>query len=257
MVAAVKTSPMGWVYQGHVMHERLRPHRHAFVYPVFFLRINLKFWKELDQFWLGIDRWAPLALYRCDMGPRDGSDLMVWARQLWSSHGIEIQGDIHLQTFPRVWGYAFVPVSFFYGYDDQGLLRSVIADVNNTFGQHCHYIVADAEGRPLTEQSQLRVEKTMHVSPFFKVEGHYEFHIREKDSSSWMGINYGDGAGCLIKTAIAGQRQPLSAGSLRLAWMKQPLLTLGITARILGQACRLWAQGLTFYSLNKINRRHR
>ncbi|NNM51785.1 MAG: DUF1365 domain-containing protein [Pseudomonadales bacterium] len=248
---------MGWVYEGRVMHERLHPHLHGFVYPVFYVRVNLKFWAELDQFWLGIDRWAPLALHQRDMGPRDGSDLSVWARQLWSSHGIEVNGDIHMQTFPRIMGYAFVPVSFFYGYDEQGCLRSVIADVNNTFGQHCHYVVADTNGRPLTEHSVLRVEKSMHVSPFFKVEGHYEFHVREQDSTSFMGIDYCDDDGCLIKTAISGSRQPLGASSLRRAWLKQPLLTVGITARILGQALRLWSQGLTFYSLNKINRMRR
>ena len=100
--------PAAWLLTGQVMHERLRPKHHHFVYPVFCVRCDLDRLASLDSRWFGVDRWRPLSLYQRDHGPRDGSDLATWMRAQLSAAGIEAaDGKIWLQAFPRVFGYAF------------------------------------------------------------------------------------------------------------------------------------------------------
>ena len=46
------------------------------------------------------------------------------------------------RRFPRVLGYVFNPVSFWWCHDRAGALRAVIAEVRNTFGEHHNYLIA-------------------------------------------------------------------------------------------------------------------
>jgi DUF1365 family protein len=55
-------------------------------------------------------------------------------RGLLREHGLPDDGEIVLQTFPRVFGYVFNPVSFWFCHDRSGALIAVLAEVNNTFG---------------------------------------------------------------------------------------------------------------------------
>ena len=86
---------------GTVMHERLRPVRHAFAYPIFQVCCDVERLAEIDAGWFGIDRWAPLALASRDYGPRDGRALGPWMRDVLAHAGIPADGPIWLQTIPR------------------------------------------------------------------------------------------------------------------------------------------------------------
>jgi hypothetical protein len=81
----------------------------------------------------------PLSLRTRDYGPRDGSDLELWMRTLLAEQGIAADGEIWLQTFPRVLGYAFNP-SAWHCHDAHGRLRAVLAEVN-TFGETHRYLL--------------------------------------------------------------------------------------------------------------------
>lgn len=72
---------------GKVMHMRLRPVRHRFVYPVFYVRVDLGRLDEIGSRWFGVDRLRPLGLRVADHGPRDGSDLLAWMRGLLRDAG--------------------------------------------------------------------------------------------------------------------------------------------------------------------------
>ena len=56
-----------------------------------------------------------------------------------------------LQTFPRIFGFVFNPVSFWFCHDREGALRAVLAEVRNTFGDHHNYLVAHADGAGVTK----------------------------------------------------------------------------------------------------------
>ncbi|MDK2124733.1 DUF1365 domain-containing protein [Parachitinimonas caeni] len=236
-----------FLIDGQVMHERLRPWRNRFVYRIFCLRVRLDRLDVLTQRWFGVDCWRPLSLYRRDYGPRDGSDLSVWMQALLAEHGLPPASQIWLQTFPRVFGYAFNPVSFWYCHDADQTLRAVLAEVNNTFGERHCYLLTAADRGPLGEDSPIHCRKLMHVSPFCRVVGHYQFRLRERPTTALMSIDYYDNAGLLIRTAVGGHRHPFSAANLRRAVLGRPWLTLAIIARIHWQALRLWWHKVPFF----------
>lgn len=224
-----------------VMHARLRPVLHRFIYPVFYVRVNLARLDACQSSWFGIDRRRPLSLRTRDYGPRDGSSLEQWMRALLATHGIQADGELWLQTFPRVFGYVFNPVSFWHCHDRDGRLRAVLAEVNNTFGETHRYLLqlsADGHGASL---------KQMHVSPFCAQNGSYRFSFRLHGARQHTAIDYHDEHGPLIRTALSGQAQPLSNAAAAAALLRYPLLGLGIVFRIHGQALRLWLKGVPFF----------
>ncbi|WGS50761.1 DUF1365 domain-containing protein [Paraburkholderia sp. D15] len=243
-----------WLLTGQVMHERLRPRQHRFTYPVFYVRCDLDRLGSLGSTasfpsgWFGIDRWRPLSLHARDHGPRDGSDLAAWMRAQLSAAGIhEADGKIWLQAFPRVFGYAFNPVSFWFCHDRDGQLRALLAEVRNTFGaRHCYLLSAEAHA-PITAATPLVCRKVLHVSPFCRVEGGYTFRVTQTPDHVSVAIDYRDADGLLIRTALGGRVQPLTRAAALRALLRQPLLTVGVVARIHWQAVRLALKKTPFY----------
>lgn len=225
---------------GQVMHERMRPVRNRFVYPVFCIRVDLARLHTLDSRWFGVDRRRVLSLRTADYGPRDGSNLLDWIRGVLREAGLPADGPVHLQTFPRVFGYAFNPVSFWYCHDAAGALRAVMAEVNNTFGEHHRYLLYAKDGAPIGKHTILACPKQLYVSPFCQVEGSYFFRFRDAGDGRFVGIDHDDLQGLLMRTAIGGHAQPFTPANLRRALLRQPLLTVGVVARIHWQALRLW-----------------
>ena len=239
------TSDAARLIRGQVMHERMRPVQHRFVYPVFYVRVNLARLNDITTPWFGIDRWRPATIRTRDYGARDGSDLAVWMRQQLQLAGIRADGEIWLQTFPRLFGFVFNPVSFWYCYDQSGGLRAVLAEVNNTFGESHRYLLSADD--PITEQHVLTSKKNLHVSPFCQVQGGYRFTFRETAKTSQISLDYYDDQGVLIKTSVGGSSAVLTAKNIRNAIFRQPWLTLSIVIGIHWQALKLWRKGVPYF----------
>jgi uncharacterized protein len=238
-----------WLLTGKVMHERLRPKHHRFVYPVFYVRVDLDRLASLHSGWFGIDRFRPLSLYARDHGPRDGSDLAAWMRAQLAAAGItQADGTIWLQAFPRVFGYAFNPVSFWFCHDREGRLRALLAEVRNTFGERHSYLLSAPNHQPITRDTTLTCRKVLHVSPFCRVEGGYAFRVQDSEAGATaVSIDYHDSDGLLIRTALGGRLAPLTRAAALGALLRQPLLTIGVVARIHWQALRLALRKAPFY----------
>ena len=141
----------------------------------------------------------------------------------------------------------FNPVSFWYCHDAAGQLRAVLAEVNNTFGQHHRYLLCAADGSAIGAHTVLSCRKQLHVSPFCRVEGGYQFRFAETATTALARIDYHDDDGLLLHTAIGGRLQPFDAAHLRRALLRQPLLALQVIGRIHWQALRLWFKGVPFF----------
>jgi len=106
---------------GRVFHCRRRPARHAFAYPVFFLRVPLAGLADAGRGIFSVDRWNLLSLMTRDHGPRDGTPLEPWVRAQLAQAGVRgADGEILLQAFPRVLGYVFNPIAIFHCHDRAG-----------------------------------------------------------------------------------------------------------------------------------------
>jgi hypothetical protein len=232
---------------GRVTHERLRPRQHRFAYPVFYVRCNLARLASLESGWFGVNRWRPLSLYARDHGPCDGSDLDIWMRAQLVEAGLPADGEIWLQAFPRVFGYAFNPVSFWFCHDRDGALRALLAEVRNTFGARHRYLLTARNGAPIEASTELACRKELHVSPFCQVEGGYRFRLHETHEASSVALDYHDTDGLLIRTVLGGRLYPLTRAAALGALLRQPLLTLGVVVHIHWQALRLFVKRVPFY----------
>jgi uncharacterized protein len=231
---------------GRVWHSRLRPSAHRFVYPLCQLRIPLSGLDGLDRPLLRVDRAGLLSIHQKDYGPRDGTPLLPWIRGRLRERGLHCaDGEVWLQTMPRMFGYCFNPVSFWFCEDRQGRLRAVLCDVNNTFGNNRQYLLAHADQRPIAPEDWLWADKTLHVSPFFRVEGSYRFRFDRFRGVA--AIQYDDGDGVVLRTGVIVRARALTTGALAAAIGRHGWFTLAVWLRIHYQALRLWLKKVPFY----------
>lgn len=234
---------------GAVTHERHGRACNRFAYRLAFVRVPLSGWGTLGAPLLGVDRAAPFALRAADHGPRDGSALQPWIAALLEAQGLAhvCDGEVVLQTMPRMFGFVFNPVSFWFCHDRDGALRAVLAEVNNTFGERHNYLVHHADLRPIGDNDVLQARKVFHVSPFFPVQGEYRFRFIARDAVHSVHIDYWDKGQCVLSTRIGGRAKPLTGAAMARWLLRFPFMTLGVVARIHWQALRLWCKRVRFY----------
>ena len=144
---------------GQVMHRRLRPVVNAFTYPVFFVQLPVADLAAGNGRIFSVDRNNLLSFHQKDHGPRDGSPLLPWIQALLRRHGLPDDGEIILQCFPRVFGFVFNPVSFWFCHNRDGELIAVLAEVSNTFGGRHSYLLHNPDGTPLREGQTVHGEQ--------------------------------------------------------------------------------------------------
>jgi hypothetical protein len=237
---------------GVVRHARLKPVARAFQYPTWFVLLPLRSLRAQPSDALARNRRALVAFHDRDHGD-GGADCLAWFEQLLAREGIaDADGEIWLHTLPRVLGYAFKPVSFWYAHRADGSLAAVLAEVNNTFGERHGYLLA---GPQLAFGRELTARKVFHVSPFCRTEGGYTFRFMRTDLAApahcqgrtVARIDHFDADGAtLLQTSVSGHLAPLTRASLRGALLRMPLVTLGVVARIHWQALGLWLSRVPF-----------
>lgn len=257
--AGAMIPPAGELIAATVVHERTRPAKHRFSYPLFCLRLDVERLHELPvatNGWLHIDpqthwqRLRPFTLHTCDYGARDGIALAAWARAQAAAAGVNLlpgASRIELQTFPRLFGFVFNPVSFWFCRDEHDALRVLIAEVNNTFGEHHFYVVTSEDRGAIGTDTVLTCRKAMHVSPFCEVRGRYRFRVTAGRTARRVDVDYYDGEQLLIATRIAGHAVALDGAVLRAQLWRFPLMTFGVVARIHWQALRLWLKRVPWF----------
>jgi DUF1365 family protein len=235
---------------GQVMHRRLRPTVHAFRYPVFYFRLHLQTLDTAARPLFSRNRFNLFSVHDADHGARDGSPLLPWIQHLLAREGVQADGDIWLQAFPRVLGYVFNPVSFWYCHGRDGGLKAVLAEVNNTFGEHHNYLLLPPAGGDIREGQTLLAKKVFHVSPFMAVNGFYRFRFfgATGGGRGMARIEHADELGELLHTAVSGTATAPTTGRLLKAFFGYPLQSVGVIARIHWQALQLWLKRVPFFS---------
>jgi len=233
------------------MHRRLRPRVHAFRYPMFMLALPLADLSRAAPA-LAINRPGLVSFHERDHGSRDGRPLREWfAERIGPYLGHDPFADgrsVVLYTQPRLFGYVFNPVSFWVCRDAQGAVNALLAEVNNTFGETHSYLLTGRAGI-VRDGETLSVTKLLHVSPFNRVEGGYRFRFAlQNPARGWLArIDYDDGEGPVLETALSGREVPLTRRALFAQAVRRPWQALAVIVRIHWHALRLWSKRVPFH----------
>ncbi len=230
-----------------VAHARLRPKRNAFHYHVYYLCTALREIASLGPLrLLSLNRFNLFSFHDKDHGDAKQKPDEWIAAILAQWNLLQADGDVVLLTMPRLLGYAFNPVSFWFCLDKQGGLRAVLSEVCNTFGEkHC-YLTFHDDRRAIGPDDWLRAEKIFHVSPYLTVEGHYQFRFHYAPGRIGVWINHYDQEGLILTTSVAGKRRPLTSPALLACFFRYPLMTLKVVGLIHYQAFRLFLKGVRY-----------
>ena len=240
---------------GEVLHQRTKPKVNAFRYGVFYLRIPMRSRKTnpgiLSQFGVGDNRFSWVSFYDQDHGT-GGSDALAWIEgELKNAKVSGVDGEIWLHTFPRVLGYAFKPVSFWFCHDGAGQVKAILAEVNNTFGdRHC-YLLQSKQDDHIRFGETLESKKEFSVSPFFTIAGDYVFRFmrRQRPSAKIRDVSrieYWLNDRLQLTTSVSGEEFPLTRRNTIRAIAQFPTQSVGIVVKIHWQALKLWIKGVKF-----------
>jgi len=246
---------------GPVRHTRTRPKPHAFQYSHYFWLLPMRTLAQQPVAAVRRNRWGLLSFHDADHGLGHGNAL-TWLDTLLKDAGLpeadRLGGEVWLQTFPRVLGFTFKPVSFWWVHRADRSLAAVVAEVNNTFGERHAYLL---HGPALKLGAEVGAAKVFHVSPFCEARGRYRFRFMrtgpwgthatqggsEQPERLVVRIDHDDAQGPLVQTSQSGTLAPLTERSARQAFWRWPLMTLAVVWRIHWQALHVWLKGTPFH----------
>jgi DUF1365 family protein len=239
----------GVLYSARVMHRRRVAPFYRFVYRVFYLLLDIDRIDALSSRLrlFSRNRFNLLSFHDRDHGDCSGAPLRPWAERLLSESGIELDGGrIRLLCMPRLFGYAFNPISLWYCEHRDGSLRAVIAEVRNTFGERHSYLLASG-GAPLPYLQAHEKEKCFHVSPFFDVVGRYRFTLGEPGEQLRVHIHETREGQPILDATLFGQRRDLTDGNVLRQVLMLPFMTITVVLGIHWEALKIWLRGATFH----------
>lgn len=222
-----------------VIHERLKPVRHGFSYKYLTYIVPLQIFEgnySKPKFF-SINKFNIQSLYQSDYLYKSEESLKVRLFSLLSQYNIPSNSSsdsVFLVTNPKLFGFVFNPVSFFFGFSSTGEFKWLVTEINNTFSErHCYLGIPKKIGEDLYEITD---QKVFHVSPFFERKGNYRFRVKDIRDILDIRIDLELNGEKLFISRLWGEISPTSLSTL----IKNPLLSLLTLPRIYWQAFLLY-----------------
>lgn len=251
------------LYECHVLHHRFAPKANRFLYRIFMFAFDLD---ELDALhrrlrFFSFNRANAYSFRESDFlptgeplhnatqtarPPSPAAGLKARVIAHLAQRGIDLAGGrVLLVTLPRVFGYLFNPVSFYFCYDRAGRPVASIAEVTNTFKEMKPFVLGPETNAGGT--FSLRLPKYFYVSPFTDMDVAFDFTLRAPGEKLSVQIDDFDAGQRTLTSTVTGARQPLTDG--RLAWfsLKYPFITLKVISLIHWHALKLYLKNVPWF----------
>ncbi len=230
-----------------VGHARFSPKKNSFTYHVYYLVCPVTEETVSTPALFSFNRFNVLSMHTQDHGPKDGSAWRPWVAAQCSARGMHIASDdaVHLVAHPRLFGFAFNPISYWLVFEKDTHLKAVLCEVHNTFGDNHNYLLLHEDLRAIQPTDVFDAKKNLYVSPFNTVmPGSYQFSFTASSSRFKSVINYYENDVHLLNTYMGGTRSPLTTLRICALVVTYPLMTLLVVWRIHWQAVRLYVKGM-------------
>lgn len=237
------------LYTCQVMHHRLAPKEHSFRYRIFLFALDLD---ELDTVAARVRGFSRnrfnLYSFRDDDHLEPGPEpLKTKLIQELKRGGIAFPegGRVLLLTLPRMLGYVFNPVSFYFCTDAEGLPFAALAEVGNTFREMKLFLLPkpDPDG-----VFRLVAPKYFYVSPFSAPDIAFDFRLRLPDEHLEIHIDDREGERRTLLSALTGKKVPLTSANLARLTLFHPLVTLRVIVLIHWHALLLWLKRIPWFA---------
>lgn len=229
--------------KANVWHRRERPKHNEFTYGVFYVAYPVDEEYNIQKPRLfSFNHFNILSLYAKDLGPKNGGRWLEWIRAEYARAGVSLANTdtIELITHPRLFGYAFNPISFWILCNADQKIKAVLCEVHNTFGDDHNYVFVHEGGRAIERGDVFRAEKSLYVSPFNTMDGYYTFSFEKNEKQFKASIIYYVGDAFVLKTALLGEYETLSSLKILSLIVQYPLMTIMVVVRIHWQALVLF-----------------
>jgi uncharacterized protein len=253
MIVNAPPQAAGALYEGQVMHARLKPFVHRFSYRVFSILIDIDQLAALGRLspLLSVNKFNVLSFQEKDhidarISPA-GAGLRAYIDALCRDADLPPPLIVRLLAYPRVFGHAFNPISVYYAYDDPGQLCCLIYEVRNTFGERHAYVCPVRPGEMSEAGLRQSCAKRLHVSPFIGMTGKYDFRVVPPGEDLRLRILEHDQSGPILSATFSAKARPLTTANLLSALIRIPLLGLKVVGLIHFEALRLWLKGAIFH----------
>jgi len=257
-----------------VFHARNFPKKNSFLYNVYYLLLDIDYLETKTKFF-SFNKFNLFSFYKKDylkisdqnnwpLSLRDtatrptlvgnptrmsmghaGNNLRNAIEDILNKENIKPH-KVLLMTHPRLFGYAFNPVSFYFCLNEKDQLISVLAEVNNTFGETHYYLIYNQDHSLIDGAQDHFAKKEFHVSPFFKREGRYRFKFEYNPQKIKVFIDYFSDNKLMLQTSLIADVKPLSDWRLIKAFFTIPLLTLKVIILIHYQALKIILKGIKY-----------
>lgn len=236
------------IYECRVAHHRFEPKKHHFSHRIFMFSLALNEMDKLDG-QLGLlshNRFNLFSFYDRDHLDKDDRPTQDKLMDYLTQSGMDLDGDhqVQLITLPRIAGYIFNPVSFYFISDANSRPVCAVAEVSNTYREMKTYLLTKME----KNRFRLRIPKHFYVSPFSSLELEFDFNLGLPGDKMDIYIDEYEGNRKILASSLRGEARPFS--NRRLFWyaIKYPLLTLKVITQIHWHALRLKLKGLEHHS---------
>ena len=229
------------LYDCQTMHQRIRPKKHGFQYGLFFLYLDLEEVSQLSErsSFFSHNSFNLFSFFdedHLDLGEGNlRANLRVWLKE--QNSPLLDSDHVHLLTMPRILGYIFNPVCFYFIKSQSGETKYVIVEVCNTYRELKPWLIQNVEKDHTFTR---RVPKHFYVSPFSDLTDDFDFRVPTPGEQFKIDIDTYSGEEKVLTSWLQGQRKPFSTSSLLRLFAKYPLLTLQVMMKIHWQALKLW-----------------